>query len=341
MRITMNAMMRNYSSSLSSSLNTLNVSRERVTSGRQFSRAYQDPSGAMRAAELHRRYLKTEDHISTIEDAQSRQDSADGALQQIVSMTGTAVNDDALKAINGASSPDSRKTYAISLRETQKALLQFSNATYENSYLFAGADGGNLPFSLDAQGNVTYRNTDVSAGDLDKLTDMANEKLYLDIGLGLQVETQSGVASNSSQINGASAYDSAISGLKALGYGTVEGTDPPISKNVIALLGQMADELEKPVLDVERFGQMRTQLTKSHSQMADYNSEIGVRAKFLENAKSRLEDDKINIYTQIDSVENVQPAEAITDYSYSQYIYNMVLKVGNSLLSNSFIDYMK
>ena len=48
-----------------------------------------------------------------------------------------------------------------------------------------------------------------------------------------------------------------------------------------------------------------------------------------------------NLGTQLDNVVNIDMADAITQYSWAQYAYNAALKVGTSILSPSFIDFMK
>ena len=43
---------------------------------------------------------------------------------------------------------------------------------------------------------------------------------------------------------------------------------------------------------------------------------------------------------QILSVEQIDMADAITEFSWQQYCYNAALKVGNQLLGQTLIDYM-
>lgn len=346
MRITTNAMMRNYNSSLLMNLENVNAARERVSSKRRYSKASEDPASAQRAAQLQRRYLRNEDYIDTVETAQIRQDTADSALQQISKLVSQALNSDSNQAASDSNSSQ-RHVFATTLRGIQNSLVEVANTSYEGKYLFAGADGANLPFSLDTTttpNKVTYRGLDVSdpanKAALDALLD---EKLYIDIGLGIKTTTGN-AATNASEINGASVMDVALTGNKLFGYGTtgdVDSNGDPISKNVIALLGQMADELEKDPLDHDIFNKMQAQLQAGHDSIVDFNSTVGVKSRFLETTKGRLEDEQINLYTQLDSIENIQPTEAIMDFSYSQYAYNMLLKVGTSLLSNSFIDFMR
>ena len=70
-------------------------------------------------------------------------------------------------------------------------------------------------------------------------------------------------------------------------------------------------------------------------------TELGTRTEFLTTTKDRLETSEINLATQIDNVVNVDMAEAIMNFSWAQYAYNASLKVGNNILTPSFIDFMK
>ena len=44
---------------------------------------------------------------------------------------------------------------------------------------------------------------------------------------------------------------------------------------------------------------------------------------------------------QVLAIEDVDPADAITAYSWAQYCYNAALKVGNSILSESLMDFLQ
>lgn len=351
MRVTTNSMMRNYNNNLTSALNRLNVSRERAGDGRRFHRAYEDPTGAMRTSALTQKVLRNENYTSTVESSINRQDSADSVIQQIIGMVGKDITDETLSGLTGSSSPESRKTYAASFRQMQDSFLQFANTQYQDSYLFAGADGGKMPFTKGDDGAILYRGINVTTGEwkghttqegLAELERLSNEKLYLDVGTGLNVDgpNNSKIATSADDINGASAYNMSLPGVAFLGFGSGEG-NPPISKNIIALVGELATELESPDFDTERFNQLMGQLKDTHSSMTDFNAEVGVNTKFLETTQSRLKTEKITLITQLQSVRDMDPAEAIMDYNYSQYCYNMILKVGTSLLSNSFVDFMR
>ena len=54
-----------------------------------------------------------------------------------------------------------------------------------------------------------------------------------------------------------------------------------------------------------------------------------------------LEDNFYNLQEQYSDIEDVDMADAITSLVWAQYCYNAALKVGNSILSESLMDYLK
>ena len=90
--------------------------------------------------------------------------------------------------------------------------------------------------------------------------------------------------------------------LNIVGYGqTADG----VSKNVVTLLGQMADALEEPNLNEAKFGKLMDQFVESKNDVADFVAELGTKSEFLENRKKQLETASDNINVQIVDVENV------------------------------------
>ena len=61
----------------------------------------------------------------------------------------------------------------------------------------------------------------------------------------------------------------------------------------------------------------------------------------LENNVELLEDNFYNLQEQYADIEDVDMADAITSFVWAQYCYNAALKVGNSVLSESLMDYLK
>ena len=100
MRITTNAILRNNKSNLGTSLKNLDTARTRVMTQRRFNSTAEDPSSALRAAVLERKYVKNEDYLNIVKDVQSFQDSQEDAAMQIETIAKTLSKRFGLEALN-------------------------------------------------------------------------------------------------------------------------------------------------------------------------------------------------------------------------------------------------
>lgn len=330
MRITTNQVLSNYQTNLSKTTNELDTARNRVLTKRNFMKASEDPASAAVAYKLRKEYIETGDHIENVKDASSQFDAVESSAMEMTTIAKKA-NALILEGISGNTSLESRKTLATSLRQMQESIVMSANSKLGESFLFGGQTTDSTPFEM-VDGKLQYFGLDVSSTDpavQTKLKDMSKAPVYVDLGFGLSF-TNGNVDTNS-------AFNIAISGLNALGFGQSEDGK---EHNLVNILGSIADELEKDPADSEKLDGLSKQFTESSSKLADFVTSIGTKSNFLELTQTRLEDNQFTLNEKIVSVENVDLAVAISDYSWAQYAYNSALKVGNSILSQSFIDFM-
>lgn len=333
MRISTRSIMSGYNRNLNKTLNNLYASQTTVLTQRNFNSIAEDPASASRSFKLWREYNQNADYIENAKTTQELFDSVASSTLQVSKILSEQVNADALQAVNGATSYEARQTYATTLRGMQESIVLSMNASYGDRFLFGGASTKEAPFELTDKGVLTYRGVNVNTTDpaeIKKLEGFMKETLYVDLGFGMQ-ET-AGV------IDDDSVFNTAISGIEVLGYGQ---TDDGVSENIVTLLGQMADELEKEPLDEEKYNQLFQQFTDLKNDVADFAAELGTDCEFLENTVTKLENNQDTLNKQIISLDQADMPAAITNYIWQEYAYNAALKVGNSLLSQSFIDFMK
>ena len=347
MRITTNAILRNYKSNLGTSLKNLDTARTRVMTQRRFNSTAEDPSSALRAAVLERKYVKNEDYLNIVKDVQSFQDSQEDAAMQIETIAKTLSKRYGLEALNGTNgSLETRETYADAWRGAQQSLLLSLNASYEGKYVFAGSDGKNPPFTLEdvpadpanpdaPKQRLLYRGVDVTNGDPKVLEALSKDTLYVDLGFGLNV----GGDVNDVSIESSSAFNTSLPGINLAGFGVDDETG--LTKNMILLCGEIADVLEAEDFDRDKYSELLAQFDKGRNNVLEKVTVLGTQTEFLTTTKDRLETSSISLSTQIDNVVNIDMAEAIMNFSWAQYAYNSALKVGNNILTPSFIDFMK
>lgn len=345
MRITTSAILRNYKSNLGTSLKNLDTARTRVMTQRRFNSTAEDPSSALRAAVLERKYAKNEDYLSLVKDAQSFQDSQEDAAMQIETIAKNLSKRYGLEALNGTNgSLETRETYADAWRGAQESLLLSLNASYGGKYVFAGSDAKNVPFKLEEVNGkqvLTYRGVDVSNGDPAKLEELSKDSSYIDLGFGLTVNSDAnGINTN---IDSSSAFNTSLPGINLAGFGTSTSQDgtTQIPNNMVLLCGEIADVLESEPFDREKYTELLNKFDEGRGTVLEKVTLLGTQTEFLTTTKDRLETNSISLATQIDNVVNIDMAEAIMDFSWAQYAYNSALKVGNNILTPSFIDFMK
>ena len=192
-------------------------------------------------------------------------------------------------------------------------------------------------------------------GDLAKLKEMSEEEMYIDLGMGAQEKG----ANN--PVRG-TYFNSALSALNYTDFGVDKDGDP---KNFAILMRELADVFETWDEDMEPTPGYNPELAKNSAagltgeelQAKAYrlmdklkaaqetltadHVELNARVSFLQTNQERLELQASELNTEILDIEQVDLAEAISGFSWDMYCYNAALKIGNQLLSQSLIDYMR
>ena len=342
-RVTTGMSLNSYRYNLNKVNSQVSDARDTVLTQRNFNSYAADPAAATQAFRLRRAHWQTTTHLNNSEDAYSKFNVAWSSIGSIVSeLSNTAANVTSLAAITGTAGAG-RVPLGQSLMQSARSVILSMNVQYGDQYVFAGNDALNVPFTWDDQGNLFYRGVNVSckenSDDYTTLTAMANEVQYVDIGLGMKESSPGEV------ING-SAFDMSLPGIEFLGYGLDENEDP---KNLAVLMYQLGSifarcdpnsgDYASPV-DEENALRLVSKLNLAHEAITEKYVELDTRSQFLTTNTDRLTSQQSSLNEQILNVEQVDLADAITDFSWQQYCYNAALKVGNQLLGQTLIDYM-
>ena len=343
-RSTTNGILNSYRFNLQRSTHSLNKARDTVLTGRNFNSFAEDPAAAAHCFQMRRSFQRVDSQLALSQSVVSKYEMAWSSLNSVVDDLTNAKNSSALgDIISGSSDATASGRNALGQKLTQMAegLVQTMNAKYGDSFVFAGADGLNVPLEL-KDGTLYYRGIDVNSTDpkdMEALDYLANgEKKYADLGLGLQ-ENENG------ELIESSVFDVTLQAINFLGYGTDGDGDP---KNVISLVGRMGEILENcdsngkfAAGEEEEFKRLFEKFGAATDLLSDKHTELDARAAFLKSNQTQLERNGYTLQEQILGIEDADPAEAISAYSWAQYCYNSALKVGNSILSESLMDYLK
>lgn len=362
-RVTTNGMMMSYKSNLMRSYKMLGKVSEQVTTQRKFNSYAENPARASQAFQLRRNRWNTESQISNSKYVTHKFQQAWNSLETVYQDLGhTMVKYSDLRAKNDTLG-SGRSALGETIKGAAESMVQTMNAKFGENFIFSAADGKNVPFEIDGD-KVLYRGVDVTdmAFDADRLK-MLDEHTYVDLGMGMQENPNNG------QLIGSSAFDTALNGLQFLGHGTsdytfknADGTDGKtindLPNNLIAICNELGRVWSGCDPDSGAFGADAVPAGSNASSPDEYVTALenrlqdclndlhenwisnDTRSSFLKNNQSRLEslDDALN--EQITTLEDIDPAEAITSLMWAQYSYNAALRIGTSILSQSLIDYM-
>ena len=176
-----------------------------------------------------------------------------------------------------------------------------------------------------------------ACSDVEKLKYLANEKYFVDIGLGFQ-ENEKG------NLIEASGFNASLVGLNFIGYGKDADGEP---KNIYSLVqrmkevaGRIREGEEWSNFDYEEFNGLVKKLEGASSSFKTAYTNMDAGTTKLKNNLSLLEENFYNLQEQYADLEDADMAESITSFIWAQYCYNAALKVGNSILSESLMDYL-
>lgn len=343
LRITTNGTLYTYKSNLMKSYKKLTSAGEKVMTNRNFNSYAENPAAASQAFQLRRSLWETDAQLTNSNAVVNKFNSAWKALDNVINNLGNDLaNVSDLRGLNDATA-SGRKPLGQTLLSTAESVVQTMNAKYGDDFVFAGADGLNVPFSWSEEGELLYRGISVNAAEgtpeYDKLMAMSKEKTYVDLGMGLSEDIHGNLIESG-------VFNSSLSGVDFLGFGFDEDGDP---KNVVSLVKKMGEIFSNcdaktgafvPPEDEEVANRLTDKLQKALDATNVKYIELDTRSSFLNTNTERLKSLRDTMNEQISGIEDVDPAEAITALSWAQYCYNAALKIGNSILSQSLIDYM-
>lgn len=377
-RITTNGMMQSYKSNLMRSYNNLANITQKVTTQRQFNSYAESPAKASQAFQLRRSRWNTENQLTNSLHVKHKFQQAWNCLESTYQDLGHSLAKySALRANNGATA-GGRQGLGEVIQGAAESVMETMNAKYGENFIFSGADGANVPFSWSTDGEVLYRGMKVDVvtptadelktgdwqkdttgkyDDFAKLYDtVVKEHTYVDLGMGMK-------ENNDGELIDSSAFDTALSGIKMIGYGLSDVTleDGTVVKdvpnNLISIMKEMGEIFSGCTADSgaytdcngkyasaaeaeQRAEALEIQLQAKLDELHSNYVELDTQASFVNDNASRLEsmDDTLN--EQITTIEDIDPADAITALMWAQYSYNAALRIGTNILSQSLLDYM-
>lgn len=179
---------------------------------------------------------------------------------------------------------------------------------------------------------ISQADYDEAVENVAKLDYLSRESYYVDIGLGFK-------ENESNELIKSSGFNAALNGISFLGYGTDADGDP---RNIVSIIKQMAKICTEDTnsFNWDEFDRLAGKMERAASDLHTMHDDMDAATNKLKNNMGLLEDSFYTLQEQYSGLEDVDMADSITSFVWAQYCYNAALKVGNSILSQSLMDYM-
>ncbi len=322
MRITNKMITNTYMINLNNSYTRMNKLNEKTYTGRKYLKASEDPATALKAYQVRQSLSKIELYKNNVSEVKGLFTEVETAVSNVNSILGEVMEQ--LIQARGTTSQGDLNAIGQVIRNYQGQILSISNSNFAGRYIFGGNNMKNMPFTLDASGNLQYQ-----AMDVNNNTPFPKEEQYYDIGLGLATD-------GAGNILAGTALNIASPGSEFFGTGVdADG----FSNNVYNLLGQIAQLLEDG--NVEDLGKIMNKLEERNSEvLLDYVS-IGQRSNFIEFLAKRFDVDETNALEKQQRLEGIDPAKAIIEFNMQELSYKAALQMGAKIIQPSLLDYLR
>jgi flagellar hook-associated protein 3 FlgL len=301
-RITSNMISRSVLSDLNAVSQRLSKTQQRMSSGKQITRASDDPYGTSRALSLRGDIAGTQQYQRNVSEATAWQSITDSALSKVTDAVHRA-RELAIQGASDSAGQAARNAAAAEIDQLIESVKQEMTASYGGRYVFAGTATTTPPYAVG--GADTY------AGNA--------AAVAREIGPGVSVQVN--VLGSTILGNGQAANDGKL--LDVL---------RDISQHLKS--GIVADANTLRTTDLKG---LDTNLDAINQARAT----VGATTNRLESADSRLQETEESLTKLLSDVEDADMAKTYTDFSMQQSVYQSALQAGANIVQQSLLDFLR
>ncbi|MBE7703146.1 MAG: flagellar hook-associated protein 3 [Cyanobacteria bacterium SIG28] len=279
--------------------------------------------------------------------------------------------DKAIQANNQTYNDSSLKALQVEIDEIAKTIVDLANSEYNDNYIFSGANTKTVPFTIEEDGSITYNGTPYANEDYIRQTEVSDgvfeiinttgdrvfgsyEKVQETNDDGKKVFTDP----NDNDRRVIETVDQAT-GLKTYAYedDDSEYTGKPTDlekvytgeekySGVLGALRMLSHGIEKVLGGEvqEGYDQMNASLDEFSNSLDTITTEqtkFGGIANRLEMTTSTLETNNENLTAYLSQTQDIDYAEAITQWMNAQYAYQASLQVSSASMNMSLLNYIQ
>lgn len=319
MRITNRMMANSFLTDMNNNLQNLDKIRKQSTSGKNFSKPSDDPSGVIRSMQLYTGIDANKQYNKNINNVINWLDVTDTALGQVENQIGS-IRDKLFGGGNPGYGPTERKALKDEVNGIIGSMSQSLNTTFDGKYIFSGTRVTAKPTNIQKNGG---NNEIIYLGKDGKTEIKKGDNEYIQIQADLQTEISEGVIME---------YNvGATEILEGGGVNLIQ-----VLKDIVTHLDSN-DEKEVSKLYNEDLGN----IDKALNNVLKIRSEVGAKQNRMDSAKKMNEETNFNMTEILSSVEDIDIVEKNMEYAVLQSVYISSLQMSAKVLQPTLMDYLR
>ena len=152
MRVTNASTYRNYTSSVNNVHANLNKSLNKISSGKAYESAAENPLAYYQGMEIDNQYLEALSKVTLLTDVKSRLEQQEDGAYHIQTLLSQAKNEVVLKGNTATTTDTALATLRDDVLQKEHSMVNDLNSQYQDFYVYGGNDVTTPPFSLSSDG---------------------------------------------------------------------------------------------------------------------------------------------------------------------------------------------
>jgi len=338
-----------------------------LASGKKITSITDDPIGAVNVINTNRQLGQIETFNKNVEMGMKELQTLDDLLDLAGGYLSTAWNK-ATQANNQNYGVSSLEAMKVEIDEITKTMVDLANTEFNDNYIFAGANTKLLPYEIAEDGSVIYkgtpqdnpdyiRQTEVADGVFevinttgDKLfgwytaqvTDDDGNNVYLDENGDEVIGVDDGSGNITYEYEDHTAYTGDVDALKPKeDYSGVIGALKVLSNGLQEVIdAKNAGDADAESAGYEKIFSTLDMFSNSLTEMTSEQTKFGGVYNRLMMTESTLETNNENLTGYLSQLQDVDIAEAASQWYQAQYAYEASLKVASQSMGMSLLNYI-
>ena len=290
-----------------------------LSSGKKVNSITDDPIAAVNIVNTNRQLGQIETFNQNVGMSMRELETLDDLLELAGGYLSTAW-DKATQANNQTYGTSSLKALKVEIDEITKTMVDLANTEYNDNYIFGGANTKILPYEIDDSGNIIYHGTPYDNPDYIRQTEVADGVYEIINTTGDRVF---------GYYNGENDYKGIMGTLKVLSNSIQEVVD-----------AREAGDTDAEVAGYDKMRSTMDMFSESLTQMTNEQTKFGGVYNRMEMTESTLETNNENLTAYLSQIQDVDIAEAVSDWYKAQYAYQASLQVAAQSMNMSLLNYI-